>query len=55
MKVLALIILFYSFLNSALAHKYENEIVFIDHPWMNIMQSNGAGYFSIKNKSTTNA
>ena len=39
------------FCSSLYAHDYENDSVFIDHPWMKIFENRGAGYFSLKNKS----
>ena len=35
----------------AFAHEYENDFVLINHPWMKIFETKGAGYFVIENKS----
>ena len=52
MKILILLIItFYSF--SLQAHKYETDNMIVDHPWMKIVNMNGAGYFKIKNTGTT--
>ena len=45
--ILLLIITFNTFI--AQAHKYEAENMLVDHPWMKIMNKNGAGYFKINN------
>tara|TARA_B100000686_G_scaffold212411_1_gene219327 strand:- start:5374 stop:5838 length:465 start_codon:yes stop_codon:yes gene_type:complete len=39
------------FLSTGFAHEYENEVVLVDHPWMKIFETKGAGYFVLKNKS----
>ena len=52
MKILILLIItFYSF--SLQAHKYETDNMIVDHPWMKIVNMNGAGYFKIKNTGTS--
>lgn len=42
-----LIIMLGSFI--AQAHKYETDTMIVDHPWMKVINNNGAGYFKIKN------
>ncbi len=49
MQVVSLIFMVFVFIFSANAHEYKNDKVFIDHPWMKIIQDRGAGYLSIKN------
>jgi len=49
--VILLLILFYSF--TLQAHKYESNNMIVDHPWMKVVNMNGAGYFKIKNIGKT--
>ena len=53
MRIIILFITIFIYSLVVFAHDYENEIVLVDHPWMKIFQENGAGYFSLKNKSET--
>ena len=45
-----LLITFYSVI--AQAHKFEADNMLVDHPWMKVINKNGAGYFKIKNTGT---
>ena len=45
--IIILLITFYSLI--AYAHKYEADNMLVDHPWMKVINKNGAGYFKIKN------
>ena len=49
--VILLLIIFYS--STLQAHKYEANNMLVDHPWMKVMNMNGAGYFKIKNTGKT--
>jgi periplasmic copper chaperone A len=52
MKILITFILITLFSFISHSHKYETENVLVDHPWMKIMNKNGAGYFKIQNTGT---
>ena len=52
MKQIILLITILFFSSSVFAHKFETDRMVIDHPWMKIFDTNGAGYFKIKNISS---
>ena len=52
MKIILLITTLLIFPLYSSAHKFEAKYVIIDHPWMKIFDTNGVGYFKIKNISS---
>ena len=52
MKLILLIAIVLIFPLYSSAHKFEAKYAIIDHPWMKIFDTNGAGYFKIKNISS---
>ena len=52
MKIILLITTLLIFPLYSSAHKFEAKYAIIDHPWMKIFDTNGAGYFKIKNISS---
>ena len=54
MKQILLLITILFFSSSVFAHKFETDRIVVDHPWVKIFNTNGAGYFKIKNISSYN-
>ena len=52
MKQIILLITILFFSSSVFAHKFETNRIVVDHPWMKIYNTNGSGYFKIKNISS---
>ena len=52
MKIILLITTLLIFPLYSSAHKFEAKYAIIDHPWMKIFDTNGAGYLKIKNISS---